>query len=331
MLYYALIGLAAMSVAVFQSRAQPVQKAEAAGKTASQPAPGPTVPAAQPHEQQRSAPVASGAISDAKGAMLAAENILGISLPAGASAKVVTTSDDTLFSDTPISAADPAWLITVPGAVFTLDWPDDQEPLPDGKKTIDTNPLDYEVLLRASSSAVLRIATKPIRIKNPAGTVRSLSASDYRAAVAHFCSRKIRGIEIQPRSTLRAIYNGLFHSLGYPLGAQQVEVHVWSWSEQCAGREAFRDVWCVEVRSDPSAESQTLGFEARIPEDSRPKVSSMTCVVEDGTNAPYFAGNVPDPMIVDDAGVVIDPGESAAGLAARDVRYRKATEPAKGK
>jgi len=322
------IPLIAMSMLAAQSRAiQPVPKPQGPDLTPSQLAA--MRQAAPPNQQAFGAPIATASILDAKAALLAAEHILGIALPANAAASILTTPDDTLFSDKPISVADPAWLITVPGAVFTLDWPDDDEPLPDGKKTIDTNPLDYEVLLRGSSSAVLRIASKPIRITKPAGTVRSLSAADYRAAIGDYTT--IRGIEVQPRSTLRAIYNSLLRSSGYPLGAEQVVVHVWSWSEKGSQYIELRDVWCVEVRSDPSKESQTLGFEARIPEESRPKVSSMTCVVADASNAPYFASNHPYPMIVDDAGVIVDPGENAAALQAREVLYRKEAEAEKAK
>jgi len=322
MLYCAMIGLAATAVVIGHCQAQ-----QSVGNSTELV----QTPSAPAKPAQRSSPVAEGRIADAKGALRAAEKILGITLPSGASASLVKDPDETLLSDKPISVSDPAWLVNVPGAVFTLDWPKSQAPLPDGKTTVDTNPLDYEVLLRASSSAVLRIATKPIRIKIPAGTVRSLNASDYRIAAAEKCSQEIRPVEVQPKSTLREIYNGLFAESGYPLGAEQVVVHVWSWSERCAGRDQPRDVWCVEVRSDPSQESQTMGMETRLPEAMRPKVSTMTSVVEDGTNAPYWASNRPVPMIVDEAGVVSDPGDSAAGIAARTAPQGKSAEPAKRK
>jgi len=270
--------------------------------------------------------LATGRLENAPDAIKAAQLILGISLPHTATATAVTTPDDTLFSDRPLSAAEPGWLVKVPGITFTLDWPKDQAPLPDGKMTVDTGPLDYEVLLRASNSAVLRIQTLPFRTKTPAGTVRSLSAKDYRA-VDH---GRISGSEVQPKSTLLEIYNELLRSGGEPLGAQQVVVHVWSWSMGVSGREIPRNVWSVDVRSDPSiAGSLTDAFDSRVPERSRPKVSAFISIVEDGTNAPYGGGNYPVPMIVDNSGKIVAPGDS--GAVAATEAYLKDVNSKKGK
>ena len=238
---------------------------------------------------------------DSSAAIASAAAFLGVDIP-GATAIVSGVSDPSLVTDTPVTDADPVWVVSTKPIQFVLDAVEGVD--------VKTQPMSFEVLVRARDGLVLRAQSPLFLVMNGKGKVESLDDKAFRKAECGACDAKVSDQKGAPKLTLAKALSLSEKGAGAVGGAQQIIAFVRTWNDDCRDKQP-RNVWFIDARSDSSVNSMTGGME----ESRAPKagflVSLLVSVVDDEKSVWINSRNFPRPLVrstVD--GTIMDPGSS---------------------
>ena len=241
------------------------------------------------------------ATRDSSAAITTAAVFLGIDIP-GATASVSGESDPSLVTDTPVTNADPVWVVYTKPIQFVLDTVEGVD--------VKTQPLPFEVLVRARDGLVLRAQSPSFLVMHGKGKVESLKDMAFRKAEHGACEATVSDQRGAPQLTLAKAILLSEKGAGAVGGAQQIVAFVRTWNDQCRDKEP-RNVWFIDARSDSVVNSMTGGMEESRASGAGFLVSLLVSVVDDGKAAWLNSSNFPRPLVrstVD--GTIMDPGSS---------------------